>query len=179
MHAQGGEATYAGDFTVQHLQSVLYPDALTPDIQVVLGSLVLLVNLAIYGWLARMIHDGSSPFDLLRVPEPSRGTKACRRFLLSVSQLTDHPSAIDYSFVMRQIDFYFHDGCLSQQSVLLLTKELQQHCPAWQISVHPLLEHEAKTLGFQILPTTVINGRAVAGGIPTIGWLLKRMKECE
>jgi hypothetical protein len=80
---------------------------------------------------------------------------------------------------MRQVDFYFHDGCLSQQSVLLLTRELRQDCPTWQILVHPLLQHEAKALGFQILPTIVMNGSTVAAGIPKKDWLLERMKECE
>ncbi|MBK5283079.1 MAG: DUF2784 domain-containing protein [Nitrospiraceae bacterium] len=51
LRAQGGEATYAGGFIVRYLQSILYPDALTPDIQAVLGVLVLVVNLVIYGWL--------------------------------------------------------------------------------------------------------------------------------
>ena len=80
---------------------------------------------------------------------------------------------------MRQVDFYVHDDCLSQQSVLLLARELRQNCPTWQISVHPLLQHEANALGFQILPTTVINGSAVAAGIPKKDWLLEKMKECE
>jgi hypothetical protein len=60
LRAQGGETAYAGDFIARYLQPLLYPDALTPDIQVVLGALVLVVNLAIYGWLARIIHDSSS-----------------------------------------------------------------------------------------------------------------------
>ena len=51
LRTQGGEATYAGDFIVRYLPSILYPDALTPDIQVMLGVLVLVVNLVIYGWL--------------------------------------------------------------------------------------------------------------------------------
>ena len=49
----GGETTYAGDFIARYLSSILYPDALTPDIQVMLGVLVLVVNLAIYSWLRR------------------------------------------------------------------------------------------------------------------------------
>ena len=53
LRTQGGEATYAGDFIARYLSSILYPDALTPDIQVMLGVLVLVVNLAIYGWLWR------------------------------------------------------------------------------------------------------------------------------
>lgn len=77
------------------------------------------------------------------------------------------------------MDFYFHDGCLSQQSVLLLAREIQQDCPDWHITIHTLLEHEAKALGFHVLPTIVMNGITVAAGIPKKGWLLKRMKEYE
>jgi Protein of Unknown function (DUF2784) len=53
LREQGGETTYAGDFIARYLQPILYPDALTPDIQVMLGALVLVVNLAIYGRLWR------------------------------------------------------------------------------------------------------------------------------
>jgi len=53
LRTQGGEATYAGDFIGRYLLFILYPEALTPDIQVVLGVLVLVVNLVIYGWLWR------------------------------------------------------------------------------------------------------------------------------
>ena len=53
LRAQGGEATYTRDFVSRYLLPILYPDALTPDIQVALGALVLAVNLAIYGWLSR------------------------------------------------------------------------------------------------------------------------------
>jgi hypothetical protein len=53
LRTQSGEATYARDFVGRYLPPILYPDALTPDIQVVLGALVLMVNLAIYGWLWR------------------------------------------------------------------------------------------------------------------------------
>lgn len=53
LRTQGGEATHAGDFIVRYLLPILYPDALTHNIQIVLGWLVLLVNLLIYGWLWR------------------------------------------------------------------------------------------------------------------------------
>jgi hypothetical protein len=53
LREQGGETAYAGDFIARYLQPILYPDALTPDIQVMLGALVLVVNLAIYGRLWR------------------------------------------------------------------------------------------------------------------------------
>jgi len=53
LRAQAGEADYDGDFVLRYLLPMLYPEALTHDIQVVLGALVLVVNLAIYGWLWR------------------------------------------------------------------------------------------------------------------------------
>jgi len=53
LRAQAGEATYAGDFLVRYLSSLLYPEALTRDLQVVFGTLVVVLNLAIYGWLWR------------------------------------------------------------------------------------------------------------------------------
>ena len=80
---------------------------------------------------------------------------------------------------MRQMVFYFHDGCLSRQPVLLLVKEIQQDCPSWHITIHPLLEHEAKTLGFHLLPTIMMNDTILATGIPQKDWLLEKMKECE
>lgn len=54
LRAQSGEAAYARDFVGRYLLPILYPDALTPDIQVMLGVLVLVVNLVIYGWLWRV-----------------------------------------------------------------------------------------------------------------------------
>jgi hypothetical protein len=51
LRAQAGEATYAEDFIVRSLSSILYPDALTHEIQLILGTALLVVNLAIYGWL--------------------------------------------------------------------------------------------------------------------------------
>lgn len=53
LRTQAGDASYEGDFIVRYLLPILYPKALTPEIQVVLGTLVLVVNLVIYGWLWR------------------------------------------------------------------------------------------------------------------------------
>jgi hypothetical protein len=47
--ARGGEAGYTGGFIEHYIQPVLYPAGLTRSTQVVLGSCVLLVNLAAYG----------------------------------------------------------------------------------------------------------------------------------
>jgi hypothetical protein len=51
LRTQTGEAAYEGDFVLRFLLPMLYPEALTHDVQVVLGVLVLVVNLAIYSWL--------------------------------------------------------------------------------------------------------------------------------
>ena len=53
LRRQGGETGYPGDFLSQYLLAVLYPEALTPQIQIVLGTVVLAANLTIYGWLWR------------------------------------------------------------------------------------------------------------------------------
>ena len=44
----GGEAGYAGGFVEHYILPVLYPEALTREIQYVLGGLVVGLNLAIY-----------------------------------------------------------------------------------------------------------------------------------
>lgn len=48
-----GHSGYAGGFIDHYLWPIIYPTGLTPDIQWVLGSVVLVINLLIYGWLFR------------------------------------------------------------------------------------------------------------------------------
>jgi len=47
-----GETGYSGGFIQYYLLPVIYPDALSRDMQFILGSSVVIVNLAIYGWIA-------------------------------------------------------------------------------------------------------------------------------
>lgn len=47
----GGEAGYAGGFVEHYILPVLYPDYLTRDVQFVLGTLVVVINVSVYGWL--------------------------------------------------------------------------------------------------------------------------------
>lgn len=49
----GGSAGYSGGFIEHYILPILYPRGLTRGVQVVLGVLVLLINVAIYGWLIR------------------------------------------------------------------------------------------------------------------------------
>lgn len=53
LRARAGLHSYSGDFVAQYLFPVLYPDGLTREAQVVIGGVVLVVNLALYGWLWR------------------------------------------------------------------------------------------------------------------------------
>jgi len=48
---QGGESAYSSDFVEHYILPLLYPADLTREIQVVFGTVVLVVNVAIYGWL--------------------------------------------------------------------------------------------------------------------------------
>jgi hypothetical protein len=44
----GGEAGYSGGFVERYVLAVLYPEGLTREVQLVLGGLVILVNVAVY-----------------------------------------------------------------------------------------------------------------------------------
>ena len=63
LRASAGQAGYEGGFIEHYLLPVLYPIGLTRGVQLVFGSLVIAVNLAVYGWVlwrriarARGIH---------------------------------------------------------------------------------------------------------------------------
>jgi len=58
LRASAGQAGYQGGFIEHYLLPVLYPAELTGGVQVVLGALVLIVNVAVY-WvvLRRRRHD--------------------------------------------------------------------------------------------------------------------------
>jgi hypothetical protein len=53
LRRQAGEAGYSSGFVEHYLLPVLYPSALTRDIQLLLGVLVLGVNLAVYIYAVR------------------------------------------------------------------------------------------------------------------------------
>jgi hypothetical protein len=48
LRRQAGEAGYTGSFVDHYLVPVLYPAALTPGSQMVLGALVVIINVALY-----------------------------------------------------------------------------------------------------------------------------------
>jgi hypothetical protein len=49
LRQRGGQPVYGGSFIEHYILPVLYPGALTRTMQIVLGSLALLVNLIAYG----------------------------------------------------------------------------------------------------------------------------------
>jgi Protein of Unknown function (DUF2784) len=49
----GGEGGYAGGFVEHYVIPVLYPEALTRDIQYLLGGIVIVLNVAIYAVVIR------------------------------------------------------------------------------------------------------------------------------
>ena len=60
LRAQSGEATYRSDFIAHYLLPVLYPDNLTRGIQLLLGTIVIVLNAAVYWWIWRMQPRGAA-----------------------------------------------------------------------------------------------------------------------
>ena len=60
LRAQGGKTFYSSDFIAQYLLPVLYPGDLTRDLQLLLGTVVVVLNAAGYWWLWRMKAHGAS-----------------------------------------------------------------------------------------------------------------------
>ena len=50
LREQGGEASYRSDFIAQYLLPVLYPGDLTRNLQLLLGTGVVVLNAAVYWW---------------------------------------------------------------------------------------------------------------------------------
>jgi hypothetical protein len=58
--SRAGETGYAGGFVEHYLIPVVYPAALTRDVQIALGVAVLIVNLSIYTWVFGRRSGGSA-----------------------------------------------------------------------------------------------------------------------
>jgi len=54
----GGEAGYRGGFIEHYLLPLIYPERMTRAVGVVLGLGVVVLNLAIYGWILRRARRG-------------------------------------------------------------------------------------------------------------------------
>ena len=51
--AAAGLELYSGDFVMQYIMPVLYPQNLTRDLQIIFGLIVLVLNTVIYAYLVR------------------------------------------------------------------------------------------------------------------------------
>jgi hypothetical protein len=54
LREQGGEVSYRSDFIAEHLLPLLYPEELTRDLQLLLGTGVVVLNAAVYWGLWQM-----------------------------------------------------------------------------------------------------------------------------
>jgi len=52
-----GAARYESSFIEHYLLPLIYPAKLSNDVQLLLGSLVILINLAVYGWIFAKIKQ--------------------------------------------------------------------------------------------------------------------------
>ncbi|HET9226996.1 MAG TPA: DUF2784 domain-containing protein [Thermoanaerobaculia bacterium] len=57
----GGEAGYSGGFVEHYILPVLYPEALTRDVQYILGGIVIALNLLVYGIVLRRLRRRHTP----------------------------------------------------------------------------------------------------------------------
>lgn len=48
---RAGEKTYPSGFIEHYLMPVLYPEALTREVQIILGLMVLFINILVYAWI--------------------------------------------------------------------------------------------------------------------------------
>ena len=51
LRARAGLDVYSQDFVARYLFPLLYPDGLTRDAQILIGSVVLTINVAVYWWM--------------------------------------------------------------------------------------------------------------------------------
>lgn len=56
----GGASAYPQGFIEHYILPVLYPAALTRNLQIILGISVLILNLAVYAWIWRVSTKGES-----------------------------------------------------------------------------------------------------------------------
>ena len=61
LRLSAGDAGYAGGFIEHYVIPLLYPEALTPQLQVALGLAVIVVNLAVYAFVWRRWRQGRAP----------------------------------------------------------------------------------------------------------------------
>jgi hypothetical protein len=64
---RAGRAGYEGSFIEHYLVPILYPDGLTPTLQLTLAGLVVLTNLVVYAWSPLRRHFTNKAASLARM----------------------------------------------------------------------------------------------------------------
>jgi hypothetical protein len=59
LRIRAGESGYAESFIEHYLLAIIYPAGLTRDIQLALAGVVIVINVAIYGWLFFKRHEST------------------------------------------------------------------------------------------------------------------------
>lgn len=57
LRIRAGQSGYTESFIEHYILDIIYPSGLTREIQFVLAGIVVVVNIAIYGWLYRWRHN--------------------------------------------------------------------------------------------------------------------------
>lgn len=60
---KAGHDGYADSFIEHYILNIIYPTVITRDVQFVLAGVVVVINVAIYGWLLYRWRHGSRPAD--------------------------------------------------------------------------------------------------------------------
>jgi hypothetical protein len=72
LRRRAGEAAYEGSFIERYVVALLYPGTLTTELQVTLGTLLLVVNAIVYGVVWRRAHRAAPRIHASTANEPKR-----------------------------------------------------------------------------------------------------------
>ncbi len=61
LREKSGSSGYPSDFVAHYILPILYPEGLTRETQIALGTLVIVINLGIYGWILRYKTGRNAP----------------------------------------------------------------------------------------------------------------------
>jgi hypothetical protein len=51
LRIHAGQTPYIGDFVIHYIEPAIYPEGLTRELQIMMGFVVILSNVLLYGWL--------------------------------------------------------------------------------------------------------------------------------
>jgi len=78
---------------------------------------------------------------------------------------------------MAHLEIVVHRGCLSEQSVRTLAREIQHELPNWNIDVRLAEQEDTDMIGIVVFPAILLDGQILATGVPRKEWLLAKLRE--